>query len=370
LNNKLHIVSFDVPYPPIYGGIIDVFYKLKTLYELETEIYFHAFEYGTGDQTELEKYCKKVYYYKRFSSKKKLISKTPYIVNSRKNEALIQNLKKIKAPILFEGLHTTYPLLIHNFKDRKILIRTHNIEHDYYFGLAKSEKSWLKKVFFNLEALKLKHYQTILSKVDNILSISPLEYKYFKSLFRDQSIYIPVFHQNTKVKKLSKKGSFALYHGNLRVPDNLKAAFYLIEVFKDLNYSLVIAGNKENKNLMNAINKTTNISFEKLENKFKLNHLLDEAHINILPTFQKTGIKLKLINALFNGRFCLVNNKMISGTSLESLCVIANNKNEFREHIIDLSDKEYLFEHAKKREYLLKPFNNKLNAKKILKLLY
>lgn len=369
MNKKLHIVSFDVPYPPIYGGIIDVFYKLKTLSELGVKIYLHVFEYGTGEKLELEKYCEKVYYYQRGSSKIKVISKIPYIVNSRKNKILIHNLKKIKATILFEGLHTTYPLLKHSFNDRKILIRTHNIEHDYYFGLAKSEKKISKKLFFNLEGLKLKKYQTILNKADNILSISPLEYNYFEKLFEHKTIYIPVFHQNTQVKKLSKKGSFALYHGDLRVSDNLKAALFLIDVFNNLDYNLIIAGNTENKNLIKIINKTKNITFEKLENQSILIKLLNKAHINILPTFQKTGIKLKLINTLYNGRFCLVNPKMIVETGLESLCIQANNKNEFKNHILNLVEKEYLPQNTEKRESSLKSFDNTINAKKIIELI-
>ena len=28
---NINIVSFDIPYPPNYGGIIDVFYKIKAL---------------------------------------------------------------------------------------------------------------------------------------------------------------------------------------------------------------------------------------------------------------------------------------------------------------------------------------------------
>ena len=28
---KLHVVSFQVPFPPDYGGVIDVYYKLKAL---------------------------------------------------------------------------------------------------------------------------------------------------------------------------------------------------------------------------------------------------------------------------------------------------------------------------------------------------
>lgn len=52
--------------------------------------------------------------------------------------------------------------------------------------------------------------------------------------------------------------------------------------------------------------------------------LIQEAHINLLPTFQNTGIKLKLLNALFNGRFCIVNSMMTEHTGLEKYCEIAD----------------------------------------------
>ncbi|MDL2222466.1 hypothetical protein LJB98_00015 [Bacteroidales bacterium OttesenSCG-928-M11] len=61
----LHIISFNIPYPPNYGGVIDVFYKLKTLSENGINIILHTYEYGRKQAPELEKYCKKVYYYKR-----------------------------------------------------------------------------------------------------------------------------------------------------------------------------------------------------------------------------------------------------------------------------------------------------------------
>ncbi len=128
------------------------------------QVYLHTFEYGTGKQSELEKYCKKIYYYKRSSVVKNIFSRIPYIVNSRKNMDLIKNLKSIKCPILFEGLHTTYPLWKDSFKDQKILIRTHNIEHKYYLGLAKSEKNISKKIFFYSEVWKLLNFEKILSK--------------------------------------------------------------------------------------------------------------------------------------------------------------------------------------------------------------
>ena len=54
---RLHIVSFDVPFPPNYGGVVDVFYKIRALHKLGVKIHLHCFEYGRGEQKELDKYC-------------------------------------------------------------------------------------------------------------------------------------------------------------------------------------------------------------------------------------------------------------------------------------------------------------------------
>lgn len=144
-NKKLHIVSFDVPYPPKYGGIIDVFYKIKALHQLDVIIYLHTYYNGTGEQSELNKYCDQVFYYPRILSISKAFSRIPFIVKTRSSKDLVVNLNKIDAPILFEGLHTIFPLLKEPFKSRKLLFRAHNIEHNYYEGLASSETSKPKK---------------------------------------------------------------------------------------------------------------------------------------------------------------------------------------------------------------------------------
>ncbi len=64
-DKHLHIVCFDVPYPADYGGVIDVFYRIKAFHELGIKIHLHCFEYGRGKQIELEQYCIEVKYYKR-----------------------------------------------------------------------------------------------------------------------------------------------------------------------------------------------------------------------------------------------------------------------------------------------------------------
>ena len=41
----LHVISFDVPVPANYGGVIDVYYKLKALHLQGVKIHLHCFEY-------------------------------------------------------------------------------------------------------------------------------------------------------------------------------------------------------------------------------------------------------------------------------------------------------------------------------------
>lgn len=334
------------------------------------EIYLHTFEYGRGKPKELSAYCKKIFYYNRDSSMLAIISKTPYIVGSRSSNNLITNLKKIKAPILFEGLHTTFPLTVENFSDRKVVVRAHNIEHLYYKGLSNSEKRIDKKVFFKWQVNKLKRYQKILNKADKILTISPSEQVYFSEMFDYKAEYIPVFHQNTAIKQLSRKGDGALYHGDLRVADNKRAVQYLMEIFKKIDYPLVIASSFNNRSILKEIAKYKHISFIQIKDQEHLLQLMEKAHINVLPTFQKTGIKLKLINTLYNGRFCVVTPQMVEDTGLEDLCEVANTKEDFRKKVKDLMERDYHIQIVKQREKALLSFDTRSSAKKIIDIIY
>ena len=97
-----------------------------------------------------------------------------------------------------------------------------------------------------------------------------------------------------------------------------------------------------------------------------MQNLIENAHIHTLPTFQPTGIKLKLLNALFNGRFCIANNEMIQHTGLEKACVLANTATEFQEKIKTFFEQDFSEKMLEERRKVLqKNFDNTANAKKI-----
>lgn len=368
--NKLHIVSFDVPFPTNYGGVIDVFYKLKALHKLGVEIYLHVYEYGKGEQKELLNYCKEVFYYPRNSFIKSFFSRSPFIVKSRGNNLLISNLNKDDYPIIFEGLHTTLPILKDSLRERNVYLRAHNVEHRFYKGLEKSESNIFKRFFFRKESKKLKRYEKILNKIDGIFSISPMEQFYFNKKYGDKCFYIPAFYDATKHTTLKPKGDFILYHGHLLVSENVRAALFLIDVYKDSKYKLVIASSYRNTKVMTEISKYDNITFNIITDQNNLYRLFENAHINALPTFQNTGIKLKLLNTLRQGKFIIANDPMINETGLETLCEKANSKAEFLSKTAKLFDQNYESSFEAEREKLLENFDSVTSAKKIAKLIF
>lgn len=365
----LHIISFDVPFPANYGGVIDVFYKLKALHKKGLRIALHCFDYGRGRSKELELYCSVIQYYDRSLSITNQFDSIPFIVKSRINEDLLLNLLKDEAPILFEGLHTCGILDNPRLKKRKKFVRMHNVEHAYYKGLAEVEKSLIKKAYYKLESQKLEKFEPIISKADTVLAISESDALYFQR-YSDNSIYLPAFIENTEEIPSVNIQEFCLYHGNLEVVENLNAIIFLLEIFKQSSIRLIIAGRSPSKKVKAAIQLIPNAELIENPSNEKLNDLVSSARLNCLPTFQATGIKLKLIKALTIGNLVLANDAMLNGTELQAYCMIANSIEEWKEKIAEaFSQNVDILSIQERRIEVLKRFDNSANAKHLLELL-
>ncbi len=368
--NHLHIIAFDVPYPANYGGVIDVFYRIKALSEAGVKVHLHCFEYGRGEQETLNRYCD-VKYYKRDTSFVRQLSLTPYIVASRTSDALVNDLLKDDYPILCEGLHTTAVLNDKRLANRAIFVRAHNVEHDYYQALGASEKSVWKRMFYKVEAWKLRRYEPILCKAKGIFAITQSDADYFAGKYQNVSL-IPGFNALDSVCSESGRGDYVLYHGNLSVRENADAAEWLIEhVFSKLEIPCVIAGLNPPERLQKLAAEYANITLAANPDDAEMIDLLRQAQINILVTHQPTGLKLKLLNALYNGRFCLVNSDMLKGTALQPLCVVKDEPEEIIAEIKRLMDEDFTEKDIEERDAALHQlYRNEDNARKIIELIF
>jgi hypothetical protein len=368
-DKKIHIISFDIPYPPNYGGVIDVYYKIKELHKRGVGVILHCYEYGRDRSKELEDLCAEVNYYPRKLGRQNLFKKNPYIVVSRNSDELLQRLIQDDYPIVFEGLHSCYYLSHEHLQNRLKVVRTHNIEHDYYRNLAEAENSIFKRYYFYNEANKLERFEQVLEHADHIACISKPDQAYFDRKYGHTSL-VSAFHPFQNVESGSVEIEHAVYHGNLSVPENNKAALWLVqEVFNDLEIPLVIAGNDPSAELIQAVESSDHVSLKANCTTEEIHELVQTAKINVLPTFQATGIKLKLLAALYMGRFCVVNTPMIQDTGLERLCHIADSPIEMKKVLRELMVADY--EENSFREQILNTcFTNERSSEALMSLLF
>ena len=369
MKKYLHIVCHDVPYPLDYGGVFDLFCKLKSLKDAGVSICLHCFDYGRGRQPELNRYCEEVYYYQRNEGHKGFSVKFPYIVCSRSNGELMENLLKDNHTILLEGIHCTYLTNNEKFKNRKIIIRLHNIESAYYYQLYKHSGSFFKKMYYYNESRLLKKYEKQLARRFPILAVSEKDVRIYQQKFHANNIiHVPVFIPWSEIKCLEGIGTYCVYHGNLSVEENEKAAIWLVEkVFNDLMVPFVIAGKNPSSKLQKLIEQKENICLVGNPQDDEMRDLISKAQINVLPSFNETGIKLKLINALFNGRHCVVNDAAVEDTGLESACHTGTTADAIKQIVIQLYHQPFTPEEKMLRQRILcSTYNNKLNAEKII----
>ena len=333
-----------------------MFYKIKALKESGYEIILHTFLYDREPDEKLNKWCRQVYYYERKTGLLSFLHYLPYIVYSRRSSELIENLSKDSYPVIFEGLHTCYYLNSKNLSSRNKIVRTHNIEHHYYYQLYKAEKNIFTKLFYIVESLKLRLYQNQLNRASHIAAISLDDYNYFKKLNSNTFLLSP-FHNNKDIVCKKGKASYYFYHGSLDVPENNKAVHFLIDnVFFNIENRLIIAGKNTNNRLREKISKYSNIILVEDPTESEMDNLIRDAHGIVLFTFQSTGVKLKLLESLFKGRFCIVNDKMVKGTGLEEACIIANNPDEIIKSIKDIDNLSFRANAISKRKAILQKY--------------
>jgi hypothetical protein len=349
--------------------VIDVFHKIRALHEAGVKVHLHCFQYNREQAPELEEYCAVVHYYRRKTGWPSAATPLPYIVFSRRSEELLDNLLRDNHPILFEGLHTCYYISHKHLKNRTKVYRESNIEHLYYYHLFKAEKRLIPKAYFLISGLKLRLFQRKLKHADLILTVSKEDNAYLASRFKNVKVeYLPSFHPDDRVNIYPGSGNYILYHGNLSVPENSKAAEHLIlKVFGGSGLKLVVAGMNPPAELKRIAAEYPNVRLVPDPSEEEMTRLIRLAHINVMVTFQPTGLKLKILSALFNGRFCLVNNNMIAGTELEPVCDIADDPKEMERKAEELMKLPFTEEMIRKRnEVLLKWHSNKENCKRLL----
>ncbi|HNT22633.1 MAG TPA: glycosyltransferase family 4 protein [Saprospiraceae bacterium] len=370
----LHIVSLDIPYPPLRGNVSGIYHRIRSLKEAGVEVILHAFYKKFSLPDELTKYCRTIYLYPRKAMWKITGLRLPLFVQSRRSAQLLDMLCQDKHPILFEGLHCLYHFEDPRLADRKKFIRMHNIESLYYGHLGRTETHLLRKGYFRFESSRSKSLEEKgLPKATGVFAISQAEHHYL-SIRNIPSVWIPPFHPHREAGGKAGFGEYALYHGDLSIRENEEAAVFLIrQVFSKLDYPLVIAGFRPGIKLKREMEGRQQITLIDSPSTVQMREILEKAHIHLLPFSQNNGFKMKILDSLAFGRHIL-SNTLIGEANPElagCLHLAGPSAPEWIEKIKTLSQQAYLPEESDKRQNLFDSiYNNAISVKKILNAIY
>lgn len=376
MKKELHIVCLDVPWPADYGGAIDMMNRIKMFHKLGVLIHLHYFSYNErGTPNELNQFCETINIYSREKIQSGFSFKTPFIISSRINEQLIERLQKDNHPVLLEGIHCAGILPRLDRQSRKIVVRMHNEESVYYKELARAEHSLIKKLFFYNESRLLKKFSHHLPGDSVYACISENDATILQNEYKLNNVkFLPAFPAWQNIIGQEGQGNLCLYHGNLSVPENEKAAAWLIcKVFTKARVPFVVAGKKPSKRLQKIAGLCQHTCLVADPSETEMNDLVRKAHIHVLPGFNKnvTGIRLKLLHALFEGRHCVANDSMVAGTGLEDACHIANNATAFASIVLQLYHQPFTKEEIILRKQLLgTTYDNEKNTLRLTQWLW
>lgn len=297
---------------------------------------------------------------------KSIFASTPYFVSRFYAKSIKKSItralqKKEYDVVILEGIFLSpYLELIRANSKAKVILRAHNVEHRIWERYAKEERNFFKRIYIQL-VLKnqLANYERRkVKEMDGVIAISPVDEVYFKDLGVENIMVLPIAVE--KILTSALPTSFSLgFLGSLDWLPNLRGVeWFLKEVWLDFqakypNAKISLAGRNFPSNFFNLPYK----------NLFVLGEIDDSSSfiakqsVMIVPLFSGSGMRVKIIEAMGNGKCVLTTTIGAEGISYENQknIYLAETKKEWLSALSDLyTNEEKLLEIGKRAANLAK----------------
>ncbi|MGX4640649.1 glycosyltransferase family 4 protein [Massilia sp. SYSU DXS3249] len=301
---KILVVAPDCPYPPNHGGRKDVYTRLELLHGLGHQVELVFTTYAAPDaaaMAHLETLCSKVVWVKR--------SKLPWLVpllqsfqlRSRRALASVA-LAGDYDSLLLESEYVASILDNRTLRARRIGLRVHNNEADYYRALAESATNPLKRAYFLSEAAFFARMrERLFRRVDALLFISHDE---FASVDSPNKHFLPTYVAPQRFVDM-QAGASVVFVGNLFAQNNLAGLkWYLDEVHPRLlanpAYHFVVAGNTRGV-VPDFLRDAGMQRMRFIDSPEDLADVYRQGAVFVNPMLSGAGVKIKTVDAVVNG---------------------------------------------------------------------
>ena len=387
MENSIHLVCFDLPFFPFYGGTEDLDTKIRNLLDLDIKVHIHVFVWPRKLNT-----MRFPEWHNRVASLRCYLRRwmvgpydaRPWALISRTSSELIHNLASEPGPILVEGWQCADLLRAPALKNRAIWIRSHNIESNYYRMQAESARGWAYKAHYRLESWRWILYEGLLPQRlrqrqnAGILSICPSETSKWSSL-KLPAHYVPAFVNlspnvqppNEESSVLPMQAPYALYHGRLDIAENIRAVRFLLnKAAIPKQVPLVIAGSRIPNSLRKPIGLQKDCHLVDTPSPSEMQRWIQHAAVHCIPCYGMAGLRLKIIHAMMGDGHVLVSREGVQGMPWAAWLTVVQSEHDWEDQVQKALEKPLQADEvAARHAWVLQHFDQRANALKILDLM-
>lgn len=275
---------------------------------------------------------------------------------------LIKKLQEITFDIIqLEGVFmATYIPTIRRFSKAKIILRSHNVEHQIWERHLENEKNLVKKTYLNIQNKRLKTFEiNAFKEVDAIVTITDEDKKNISEICPGKPVHTCLTGINLSSYKqvLIPNQANTLFHfASMDWMPNIEAVDWFMntvwqEVIKQKpDAKLVLAGRGMPERMKKMTSETITI-IDEVKDSSDFYHRYD---IMLVPLWSGSGLRIKLVEGLAYGKAIITTSIGAEGIpyTKNTDLMIADSSIEFAEAIITLLNdklqKQKLQESARK----------------------
>lgn len=242
--------------------------------------------------------------------------------------------------VQLESLYVSmYADVIRNYSGAKIVLRTHNIEHQLWELSSEQSNNFLKKRYLQLLAKRLKYYELkSLSKYDAIAAITKTDEQFFKSVgFSKPICTIPFGIDIGTIKQYNEiqQDTYSIFHiGAMDWQPNIEGLQWFLNNVWDKVHSqhpqlkFYIAGRNMQTEYWQQFQKPNVVVVGEVEDAQKF---MQSKGIMVVPLLSGAGMRVKIIEGMAMGKTIITTPKGMEGITCTTNkeCIIAANEDEF-----------------------------------------
>ncbi|MBL0287827.1 MAG: glycosyltransferase [Bacteroidetes bacterium] len=371
MKKKLLFLTPQLPYPPVSGGVIKSWKLIEFLSE-KYEVYLASF-LKNNDQEHLEEFHAKISLFGSFYIPLN-IPRTPFNLIKSNLQAIPLNLYRNKcskfkggiqnalmfADIIFVDHYEMYQYVPKEFLGKKVL-HQHNCEYLMWDRFAALEKNAIKKLALTNQAFWIKRYEKKICKHADIVLAAPNDEEELIKIGANPKKFRETFHLGDESLldlpelQFLKTENSIFYCGTLTWEANVDGLIWFInsgwkplkEKYPDLKF--YITGKNPDNRIVNAIKENQAKGIELTGFVDDLDIYFQKSKVFISPLRFGSGIKVKVMNALYRGIPTVTTSVGAEGLAVKSgdQIFISDNMADFIHQISLLIEDELLWNQFK-----------------------